>query len=122
MVDRLHEMAAEVKEILLESVSCKKPLGLLRYGKIAHVIFLLAYGLMEDFDEVIGIDGIDVLNGRHDLLVYSVITVEFVCKEPVRFSTLTFKQASKEVNRHLLIASPLYESINSIAILMHRAP
>ncbi len=62
------------------------------------MIFLLARRLMRDFYTVVGVDRIDVLDGRHDLSVGGVITTEFVRKEPAGFASLAFDQAAKEAD------------------------
>jgi len=37
---------------------------------------------MKDFNAVIGIDGIDVLDRRHDFSMSGIITTEFIRDEP----------------------------------------
>ncbi len=86
------------------------------------MIFLLARRLIRHFDAVFGIDGIDVLDGRHDLSVGGVITTEFVRKEPMWFFTLAFQQAAKEAFRSLFVASALHQNINGVAILIDGTP
>jgi len=77
---------------------------------------------MRDFDTVVGVDGINVLDRRHDFTLGRIITAEFVGDQPTRFSALAFQQAAKEAHRRLLVASPLHQNINGLAILIHRAP
>ena len=77
---------------------------------------------MGDFDAVVGIDPVDMLNGRHDFTVSGVITAEFIGVKPTGFAALAFDQAAKEPNRGFLIASPLHENINGVPILIDRTP
>ncbi len=53
IINRLHEMAAEAKQILGESVEREKPLSLSRRGKPTHVTFPLNGD--KDFVDVPGI-------------------------------------------------------------------
>ena len=91
IVDRLHEVAAETKEILCESVSRQKPLSLSRRGQPSHMIFLLPRGLVRHFRSVIRVDRIDRFDGRHDDPVCGVVACECVGDHPARLTALAFE-------------------------------
>jgi len=77
---------------------------------------------MRDFSTVVGIDGIDVLDGRHDLSVSRVITTEFIGVEPAGLMALACDQAAKEAHGGLLVASSLHQDINDVPILIDDPP
>ena len=77
---------------------------------------------MRHFNAIIGVDIIDVLDGRHNLTVCRVITAQFVGDEPAGFPTLAFNQAAEEPDRRFLVAAALHQNIDRIAILIDRAP
>ena len=77
---------------------------------------------MRDFHTVVGIDLMDVLNGRHDVTVCGIVAFQFIGDEPARFTALAVDQAAKEADRSILIASLLHENINGIAVLIHGTP
>ena len=91
IMDRLHEVAAEMKEILGESVEREKPLSLSRRGKPTHVTFPLASRFVRHFRSVIRVDRIDRLNGRHDGPVCGTVAFEFVGYHPARLTALAFQ-------------------------------
>ena len=91
VVDRLDQVAAETKEILSESMQHQKPLSLSRRRKSAHMIFLLPCRLMRHFRSIVGIDMIDVCDGRHDRAVSGIIAFEFVGYHPARLTSLAFQ-------------------------------
>jgi hypothetical protein len=86
------------------------------------MVFLLAGELMRHFHSIIGVDGVDVLDRRHDVTMCGVITAEFVGDEPAGFPTLAFNQAAEEPDRRVLVAAALHQNIDRIAILIDRAP
>ena len=69
---------------------------------------------MRDFHTVVGIDRIDVLNGRYDVTVRGVIAFEFVGDEPTRLTVLPLDETTEEAFSSLLVASPLDKNINGI--------
>ena len=86
------------------------------------MIFLLARRLMRDFDTVVGVNLINMFDGRHDLSMSRSITTELVGKEPAGVAPLAFDQAAEEAYGRLFIASPLDQDINGIAILIDGPP
>ncbi len=83
-MDCLHEVAAETKEILGESVEREKPLSLSRRENPTHVMFPLARWFVRHFRSVIRIDRIDRLDGRHDGPVCDAVAFECVGDYPTR--------------------------------------
>jgi hypothetical protein len=90
-MDRLHQVAAKAKDILGESIQSQKSLRLTRRGKPTHVTFSLASRLVRDFDAVVGVDRIDVLDGRHDLTVCGITASQFIGHQPSGFTALAFQ-------------------------------
>ncbi len=122
IINRLHEMAAEAKQIQGESVEHKKPLSLSRKGKPTHVTFPLASRFVRHFRSVICVDVIDMIHSRHDRAVSGGIAFQFVRDQPSGFTALAFEQPAEKAFRRLLIPSALDEKINDIAVLVHGTP
>ena len=77
IIDRLHEMAAEAKHSLGESIQSQKPLSLNRGGKPTHVTFPLASRLVRHVRLVIRINGLEVFHGRHPRTLSDIIASMF---------------------------------------------
>ncbi len=122
IINRLHEMAAEAKHILGESVEREKPLSLSRRGKPTHVTFPLASRFVRHFRSVICVDVMDMLHSRHDRTVSGGIAFQFVRDQPAGFPALAFEQPAEKAFRRLLIPSTLDEKINDITVLVHGTP
>lgn len=73
---------------------------------------------MRHFKRVIGVDFIDMLDSRHNVLM----AFQFVREKPAWFTTLALQQAAKEAHRRLLVAPPLHQNINRVTALIDRAP
>jgi len=119
---RLHEVAAETKEILCKSVQCQKSLSLNRGGKPTHVTLPLASRFVRHFRSIICVDVIDMIHRRHDRAVSDVIAWQLVRDQPSGFAALVFEQPAEEGFRRLFIAAPLHQNVNGIAVLIHGTP
>ncbi len=86
------------------------------------MMLLLPRRLMRDFRSIVGIDMIDVCDGRHDRAVSGIIAVECIRDQPSWFTALAFAYAAKEAFGRFLVASPVHENINGIAVLGHGPP
>ena len=86
------------------------------------MILLLPHGLMRYFRVVIRINTIDVRDGQHDRVVSGIIAFEFIRDQPSWFTALAFEYAAKEAFGRFLVAAPLQENINGIAVLVHGTP
>ena len=86
------------------------------------MIFLLARRVIRDFRAVVGIDGIDVFDGRPALMVCGVIIAEFVSIKPAGFTALAFNQVAKEADHCVFVPSALKQNIKIIPILINRTP
>ena len=86
------------------------------------MIFLLPSGLMRHFNTIVGIDRIDMFNGRHDFPVRGIIACEFVGDEPAWFIALALDQATEEAHGRVFVAAALHENINRVTILIDGSP
>jgi hypothetical protein len=86
------------------------------------MIFLLPRGLVRHFRSIVRIDVIDVCDGRHDRAMSGAIASEFVGDQPSRFTALAFEKTAEEAYRGFLVASPLDQNINRVAVLINRTP
>ena len=77
---------------------------------------------MRHFGSVIGVDIIDGLDRWHHGPMRSIITSPFIGVQPARLTALAFEETAKEARRPLLVASPLHQDINRVAVLIDRSP
>ena len=122
IMDRLQEVAADTKKILSESMECQESLRLSRGVEPSHRSFSLARRFVRDFDSVIRIDVVDVIDRGHDRPMSRIIASKFVGHQPSGFTTLAFDETTEKPFRGTLIATALHENINGITVLVHGSP
>ncbi len=86
------------------------------------MIFLLPRRLIQHFGSVMGVDIIDVLDRWHHGPMRGIITSQCIGDQPAGLTALAFEETAKEAHRRLLVASPLHQDINRVAVLVDRSP
>jgi len=86
------------------------------------MIFLLPRRLMRHVGSGIGVDSIAVLDRGHHGPMRGIITSQFIGDHPAGLTALTFAETATEAPRRLLVASPLRQDINRVAVLVDRSP
>jgi len=122
IIDRLHEMAAEAKHSLGESIQRQKPLSLNRGGKPTYVTFTLASRLVRHVWSVFPINVIEVFHGRHPCTLSDIIASMFIGHQSAGLLAVAFENAAEETFGRALIAATLHQNINDVAVLIHGAP
>ncbi len=82
-MDRLHQVAANPKEIIDGAMDGEKALHMSKGFKAAHVPFPLAGGLMGDLDTIISVLLGTVMHGRHTDSVGSPIAAQLIGDQPI---------------------------------------
>jgi len=91
ILNRLHEMAAQAKHMLGESIQHEKPWSLSRGGNPTHVTFPLPRGFVRHFSSVFGVDVIAIIHRRHDRAVSDVIASKFIGNQPAWLPAVAFE-------------------------------
>ena len=86
------------------------------------MIFLLPRRLMRHVGSVIGVDILDVLDRWHHGPMRGIITSQCIGDPPAGLTAVAFEETAKEAHRRLLVASPLHQDINRVAVLVDRSP
>ena len=77
---------------------------------------------MRHFGSVVGVDVIEMFYRRHHGSMSGVIAFECVGHQPSWFTALAFEETAKEAHGRFLVASPLHQDINRVAVLINRTP
>ena len=77
---------------------------------------------MRHFGSVVRTDLVDVIQRGYDRAMSRIIASEFVGDQPPWFAALTFDQATEKPFSCPLVAAPLYQDINHIAVLIDGTP
>jgi len=85
------------------------------------MILLVPRRLMRHVGLGIGVDSIAVRDRWQHGPMRGIITFECVGDEPGRFMALAFAETAKEAHRRLLVASPLHQDSNRVAVLVDRS-
>ncbi len=122
MVSCLHQVTADTKEILRQSVPREESLRLSRGCEPSPVALPLSGGLVRDFRPVVRIVA-GVVNGTgHNSAVCGGITPQLVGHEPPGFASLTFQESTEEAVGDPLIATGLDQDVHSIPVLIDSSP
>jgi len=69
-----------------------------------------------------GVDIIAVLDRWHHGPMRGIIISQFIGDHPAGLTALAFAETAKEAHRRLLVASPLHQASNHVAVLVDRSP
>jgi len=86
------------------------------------MIFLWPRRLMRHVGLGFGVDSIAVLDRWHHGPMRGIITSQVIGDHPAGLTAMAFAETAKEAHRRLLVASPLHQASNHVAVLVDRSP
>jgi hypothetical protein len=122
MMSRPQQVSAHPKQVLNDTVDVQEPLRVVGRREAAHLTFALSRGLMGPFGAIVRVSRRIMGDQRHEVPMGDTVAAQLVGHEPHRFLSLTVQQAAKESPRCPRVPTGLYEEVDQVTILIHRAP